>query len=314
MKRKIIAAFAVALLAFQAEGLCAWDKTKPTDDNLLSTAPSLIRANWDAIETGTDSALQITNAKVSATAAIVDTKLAQLTTADKVHGTALTGLSSIPNSADGQVPLANGGTAANLTDPNADRVMFWDDSAGAVDWLSAGNGLTISTTTVAVDSASDTVDGIVELATVAETDTGTDATRAVTPDGLAGSNFGEKGAQLLVFDFTSDVTTGDGAYYLEIPSSYNGMNLVEVAARVITAGTTGTTDIQIHNVTDTQDMLSTKLTIDSGETSSSTAATAAVINGTYDDVATYDLLRIDVDATSTTKAKGLIVTLIFRLP
>lgn len=314
MKNKILAVLATAMFAVQAQGLCAWDKTKPTDDNLLSTAPSLIRANWEAIETGTDSALQITNAKVSATAAIVDTKLAQLTTADKVHGSALTGLSSIPNSADGQVPLANGGTGANLSDPNADRVMFWDDSAGAVDFLTAGNGITISGTTATVDSASDSVDGIVELATVAETETGTDATRAVTPDGLAGSNLGEKPVQVVAFDFTSDVSTGDGAYYVQIPSSLNGMNLVEVMAAVITAGTTGTTDVQLHNVTDTQDMLSTKLTIDSGETSSTTAATSAVINTTYDDVATGDVLRVDVDATASTKAKGLIVTLIFRLP
>ena len=37
-----------------------------------------------------------------------------------------------------------------------------------------------------VPSASDTAQGIVELATIAETNTGTDATRAVTPDGLDG--------------------------------------------------------------------------------------------------------------------------------
>lgn len=48
----------------------------------------------------------------------------------------------------GQVPLANGGTGANLTDPNADRIAFWDDSAGAVTWLTPGTGLTITTTTI----------------------------------------------------------------------------------------------------------------------------------------------------------------------
>lgn len=50
-----------------------------------------------------------------------------------------------------QLPLANGGTAANLTDPNADRILFWDDSAGAVTWLTAGSGLTITTTTLTAD-------------------------------------------------------------------------------------------------------------------------------------------------------------------
>lgn len=48
----------------------------------------------------------------------------------------------------GQLPLANGGTAANLSDPNADRILFWDDSAGAVTWLTAGTGLTITNTTM----------------------------------------------------------------------------------------------------------------------------------------------------------------------
>lgn len=48
----------------------------------------------------------------------------------------------------GQVALANGGTAANLSDPGADRILFWDDSAGAVTWLTAGTGLTIDGTTI----------------------------------------------------------------------------------------------------------------------------------------------------------------------
>lgn len=48
----------------------------------------------------------------------------------------------------GQLPLANGGTGAALTDPNADRIAFWDDSAGAVTWLTAGTGLTITGTTI----------------------------------------------------------------------------------------------------------------------------------------------------------------------
>ena len=115
----------------------------------------------------------------------------------------------------------------------------------------------------------------------------------------------------IVFGFTTDVTTGDGAGYMVVPSPMNGLNLVRVHARVITAGTTGTTDIQVHNVTLAADMLSTKITIDSGETGSDTAATPPVIDTGNNDVATNDLLRIDVDAVSTTKPKGLLVTLEF---
>jgi hypothetical protein len=182
--------------------------------------------------------------------------------------------------------------------------------------LRADSGVvsTDSDVTDLVTASSDTVAGKVELATIAETNTGTDTGRAITPDGLAGSNFGRKTFQLTCFDYTTNVATGDGKGYLHIPPELNGMNLVYVHARVITAGTTGTSDIQIHNVTDAQDMLSTKLTVDSAETGSDTAASSAVINTSFDDVATNDLLRIDVDAVSTTAPKGLIVSLGFQLP
>lgn len=46
------------------------------------------------------------------------------------------------------VALADGGTGASLTDPNADRILFWDDSAGQVTWLTPGTGLSITTTTI----------------------------------------------------------------------------------------------------------------------------------------------------------------------
>ena len=120
--------------------------------------------------------------------------------------------------------------------------------------------------------------------------------------------------QAVVFEFATDTETGNGKYYFHIPASMNGMNLVTVHAEVITAGTTNTTNIQIHNATDGQDMLSTGLTIDSTETGSDTAATPAVINASYDDVATNDVIRIDVDQVSSTAAKGLLVTMEFRLP
>jgi hypothetical protein len=189
--------------------------------------------------------------------------------------------------------VATGGTKTGIT-------ITYQDGTNDMDFV--------------VDSASDSQQGIVELATIAETDTGTDATRAITPDGLAGSEFGERAVQVVVFEWATDVATGDGKYYFHIDSRIAGMNLVDVHAEVITAGTTGTTDIQIHNVTQTADMLSTKLTIDSAETGSDTAATAAVIDTANDDVAENDLLRIDVDAVSTTAPQGLIITMGFRLP
>lgn len=126
------------------------------------------------------------------------------------------------------------------------------------------------------------------------------------------SSSGRRYFQAVIFAFATNVVVGDGRFYIHVPSEMNGSALVEVHAEVITAGTTGTTDIQIHNVNGAVDMLSTKLTIDSAETGSDTAATPAVINTSNDNVATNDVLRIDVDAVSTTPPKGLLVTLGFE--
>lgn len=46
------------------------------------------------------------------------------------------------------IALADGGTGVSLTDPNADRLMFWDDSAGNVAWLTLGTNLSITGTTM----------------------------------------------------------------------------------------------------------------------------------------------------------------------
>jgi hypothetical protein len=72
----------------------------------------------------------------------------------------------------------------SLTDPNADRIVMWDDSAGATAWLAVDSSLTISGTTLSVAAASDTVAGAVELATDAEALTGTATNRAITPANL----------------------------------------------------------------------------------------------------------------------------------
>jgi len=41
------------------------------------------------------------------------------------------------------IALAHGGTGTSLADPNDDRILFWDDSAGQVAWLDIGTGLSI---------------------------------------------------------------------------------------------------------------------------------------------------------------------------
>jgi len=165
-----------------------------------------------------------------------------------------------------------------------------------------------------------TAAGLHNYATVAQINTGTSTSLVINPDKLAGSNLGTRLVQLVVFDDSTEVSTGDGAgdIVFRVPAEMNGMDLVSAAACQETASTgTGseTVDIQIHNITQAADMLSTVLTIDEDETDSSTAATAAVIDTANDDVATADQIRIDVDAIpSTTGGNGLFMTLGFRTP
>lgn len=94
------------------------------------------------------------------------------------------------------------------------------------------------------------------------------------------------------------LVVGDDAYRFRIPAALNGWNIASVAMSRKSGGT-GVPTIQLRNVTDAVDILSTKLTIDSGETDSITAATAAVIKTAVDDVATGDQFAIDVDVAGT---------------
>lgn len=51
---------------------------------------------------------------------------------------------------DWPLALSQGGTGANLSDPNADRLLMWDDSAGTSAWANAGAGLEFSGTTLQI--------------------------------------------------------------------------------------------------------------------------------------------------------------------
>lgn len=96
---------------------------------------------------------------------------------------------------------------------------------------------------------------------------------------------------------TVALSIGDDAARFRIPAALNGWKITSVAASRKSG--TGIPTIQIRNVTTAQDILSTRLTIDSGETDSSTAATPAVINTTVNTVSTGQQFAIDVDDAGT---------------
>ncbi len=158
-------------------------------------------------------------------------------------------------------------------------------------------------------------------ATAAETTTGTSTAKYVSPDGLAGSDFGVRNVCILVSDpLGSAITTGNGKACVRIPVTMNGYNLVGVAASLSTVSSSGAPNVMIRRSRRTNattradaDMLSTAITIDVSEFDTVDAATPAVIDAANDDVNTGDVVYIDIDGAGT-GAKGLAVELRFQLP
>lgn len=121
--------------------------------------------------------------------------------------------------------------------------------------------------------------------------------------GTGGNIYGMTSASAPTVCFTTplndgiSLTSGDGVAYTTIPDQYDGWEIVEVGASRVSG--TGVPSIQIHNVTQGVDILSTNITIDSGETDSSTATTQPVINSSNKTVNSFDQLRFDVDNAGT---------------
>jgi len=107
---------------------------------------------------------------------------------------------------------------------------------------------------------------------------------------------------------TQTVTTGNNAGGLAfcVPPWMDGFKLVDVFARHETVGSgAGNTNLQLR--IGATDLLSTPLTIDSGEFNDGAAATTAVIKTSLS-LSAYDSVRVDVDSVpGTTAPLGLLV-------
>ena len=111
-----------------------------------------------------------------------------------------------------------------------------------------------------------------------------------------------------VIDDATVLTTGDGKVIFPILDIFNDTLIVGVMAAVSTVSSSGAVNVQIRNVTDSVDTLSTALTIDASEFDSYTATTPAVINFTNAQLSKSDRIAIDVDGAGT-GAKGLFVAI-----
>lgn len=110
--------------------------------------------------------------------------------------------------------------------------------------------------------------------------------------------------ELKVIDDTTTLTTGDGKLIFCIPASLDGAVLQDAQAFVTTVSSSGLPTIQLRNVTDSVDILLTKVSIDASELTSYTAATPRVISPVNNIFQKGDLIAVDCDV-SGTGAKGL---------
>lgn len=214
---------------------------------------------------------------------------------------------------------------ANLTAATAASRLLGRGSASAGDWqeLTLTPPLSVSGTALVVAAASTGASGVASLATAAETTTGTDATKVVTPDGLAGSDYGKRYITMECVPDTTPVTTGTGKCYFPLHPDFNGWNIVGSSAHVgaVIGATSGlNVDIQRCGAVATGircsgsnvSVFSTVMTIDVNEDGTETG-NAGTINAANQALSTGQWLRVDVSGTFTA-TQGLYVTMVLQKP
>ena len=135
-------------------------------------------------------------------------------------------------------------------------------------------------------------------------------TKAILPKNV--STFAQRTVVIKCVADTIGPSVGNGITHFVVPSTLNGKELYSAQAHVYTVGTGSLTTVQLHNLTEGQDMLSTAITIDASEKDSSTAATPSV-TGPNNGVSTGDVIRIDVDVVAT-NTLGLEIRMVFTAP
>lgn len=124
------------------------------------------------------------------------------------------------------------------------------------------------------------------------------------------SKVNEVKEKFLIFPITEQgaaPTVGDGVIGFAVPSSLDGWELADALVAVHTTGS-GTVTIQIRRrrTGSNADMLSSALTLTNDYASSN-----GTVNTSNDDLATGDMIYIDINGATSTQPTGLTVTLTF---
>lgn len=155
-------------------------------------------------------------------------------------------------------------------------------------------------------TASTSQAGILETADSTEVTTGTSTAVAMTPGAYFDST---RSRQTVEWMWEGELESGNDQRRFLVPTSWNGMDLVNVYGVLGTASSSGSVTVQLHNVTQAANMLSPALTFNA----SSTTPTSGAPDTSNDDVATNDLIRVDVTGAGT-GAANLVLKFEFALP
>jgi hypothetical protein len=117
----------------------------------------------------------------------------------------------------------------------------------------------------------------------------------------------EQSLTLALSDETTNITTGTAKITFRAPFAWTLTKIPRASLSTASSSGTPTVDINVNG----SSILSTKLTIDANETTSTTAATAAVLSSTT--VADDSEITLDIDVAGT-GAKGLKVTIFYKRP
>lgn len=254
-------------------------------------------ATADAALPKADNLAALTNAATARTNLGLGTAA---TTAATAYATAAQG-----TTADGAVPksLYDANTVLYATADNTPLALTV--GASSIVGRKASGDIVALTGTEAgtiIGASSSTASGIVELATSAETITGSDTARAVTPAGYAAAIAVQpEFFTVAVGDETTAITTGTAKVSFRMPFAFTLTNL---RASLVTASSSGVPTVDV-NEAGTTVMTTNKLTIDANELTSTTAATACGITDSA--IADDALITIDIDVAGT-GAAGLKVT------
>lgn len=283
----------------------------PTDfDGTSTDVQAALESAWGsliALGTAIGGPYQAESATLTSLAALATTTFGRsvLTQADAAALRTLAGLGTAATTASTAYQPVDAdltAIAALTTTPFGRGLLALVDAAAARTALGLGSLATLST----IASANIT-DGTIVDADI-------NASAAIAQTKIAGlvTALSTKTLTATVTSPTGDPISTDNSGDVSIPidATLNGKNLTAVSARVTTVSSSGAVTVQLVRLRagSPTNMLSTALTIDASEPSSSTAATAAVI-GTAG-VQTDDQVRIDITGAGT-GAKGLSVTMVY---